>query len=151
MFPTPRIDYFVGQLNRDGCKPHLRAFGDALFASAIAEKHEAKGGTFTRFMLTGFATYRALAMLGIESYEGYPDLQFRLWNGNRPLPSKSSGKSIAVAERRQVLKRLAKGLRCSGFEGIATIDEADASILALSGLALTGNDGTGVSLEHHEE
>jgi len=150
MFPTPRIDYFIGQLSRDGCKPHLRAFGNALFGSMMAEKHNAKGGTFTRFMLTGFATYRALAMLGVESYEGYPDLQFRLWNKNRPLPSKNGGKSIAIAQRRHVLAELATYLRCTGDEAVATLDEADASILALGGIAAAG-DAIGVTIEHHAE
>ena len=34
--------------------------------------------TFTRFMLAGFATYRALERLGVPAFESYPDLQLRL-------------------------------------------------------------------------
>ncbi len=150
MFPTPAFAYFTGQLNRDGCKPHLLALGRDLFPSAPSPKGEAKGGTFTRFMIAGFATYRALSALGAESFEGYPDLQFRLWNASRALPSKSGGRSIALARRREIVAEVAKLNDCTGHERIHSLDEADATILALSGI-VTAAHGTHVIVEHRAE
>ena len=144
MFPTPRFDYFGVRVTADLCKPHLQALGRELFGRAVcAEFGPPRGGTFTRFMITGFATYKALAMIGAETYECYPDLQFRLWCNEPALPPKKAKKgnqesrAVALAARLRIIGQLAAMLKVSGCGMVCTIDAADATILALSAAAAT--------------
>lgn len=156
MFPTPRLDYFARQIAAPGCKPHLRAFGRALFGLGVTDPGPPTGGTFTRFMLAGFAAYQALAMRRVTRYEGYPDLQFRLWSGDLPLPSKmkkgmrKADRVAALAARRRLVVTLADRLDVGGAAAISTIDQADAAILALSVLAAASVD-CGVVVAHPAE
>jgi Protein of unknown function (DUF429) len=138
MFPTPAMRYFGAQLNVATCKPHLRLLGQALFGEALNRDYgPASGGIFTRFMIVGFATYRALAEMAGNVYECYPDLQFRLWCRRQQLFSKNSprGRTAALASRLGVLSALARNLGVGGSSRIRRIDEADAAILALSTVA----------------
>ncbi len=134
MFPTPPMRYFGAHLNSANCKPHLRILGQELFGQALNRDYgPASGGVFTRFMIAGFAAYRALEAIGAEAYECYPDFQFRLWCHHR-LFSKKKGRTAALASRVRVLSAMARrlGLGISGFRKIRRLDEADAAILALS-------------------
>ena len=136
MFPTPPMRYFGAHLNSATCKPHLRMLGQELFGEALNHDYgAASGGVFTRFMIAGFATYRALEAIGAEVYEGYPDLQFRLWHRRHRLFSKQKGKTSALASRIRVLSALARRLDVSGSRQVQRLDEADAAILALSIIA----------------
>jgi hypothetical protein len=85
-------------------------------------------------MIAGFAAYRALSALGVDSYESYPDLQFRLWSAEKELPSKTS-KASALGARQRILERLMGRLELVGVSGFPTLDAADAAILALSVIA----------------
>jgi len=154
MFPTPRLSYFAGHIAVPSCKPHLRAFGRELFglratAPQAPEPLPPTGGTFTRFMLAGFAAYRALEAIQVACYEGYPDLQFRLWCGPDRLPPKAS-RADALAARRRLLAKLAARLRVGGAAAVGTLDQADAAILALSILAAQSAD-CGIVVEHPAE
>jgi Protein of unknown function (DUF429) len=132
LFPTPRFEYFAARLIRDDCKPHLRALGHEVFAGALQESFGAlNGGTFTRFMIAGFATYRALATLGVDSYECYPDLQFRLWSTEETLPPKAKRRE-ALPARQRIIAKLARDLSTIQICEIKTLDAADAAIVALS-------------------
>lgn len=135
MFPTPPMSYFGAQLKVGTCKPHLRALGQALFGNALDHDYgPASGGIFTRFMIAGFATYRALDTVADELYESYPDLQFRLWCGGKSLSSKNSteGRRSALDSRLCVLSTLGRKLDIDRFPQIGRVDEADAAIMALS-------------------
>ncbi len=147
MFPTPPLRYFGAHLNAATCKPHLQVLGRALFSDALdCEFGPPAGGIFTRFMIAGFATYRALEVIGADTYECYPDLQFRLWCGRRPLPSKNStgadGRAAALAARMRVLAALARRLGVTGCRRIRRLDEADAAILLLSVVAARRHGAT---------
>src|SRR6266436_1351469 len=86
MFPTPRFEYF------------------------------ARGGAiFTRFMLSGFAAYRALERIGAAAYECYPDLQFRLWAHGTELPPKGDHRN-ALTVRTRINARIARNLGLRGAE-----------------------------------
>jgi Protein of unknown function (DUF429) len=136
MFPTPPMRYFGAHLNAATCKPHLRMLGQELFGQALNRDYgAASGGVFTRFMIAGFATYRALEAIGAEVYEGYPDLQFRLWRRRHRLFSKQKERASALASRIRVLSALARRLDVSGSRQVQRLDEADAAILALSIIA----------------
>jgi len=138
MFPTPPMRYFGAHVNSATCKPHLRMLGQTLFGASLNRDYgPPSGGIFTRFMIAGFATYRALETIGAEAYECYPDLQFRLWCRHHRLFAKNStsGKAAALASRIRVLSALARRLGVSGFRQIRRLDEADAAILALSVIA----------------
>jgi hypothetical protein len=156
MFPTPRLDYFARQIAAPGCKPHLRAFGRELFGHGGTDPGPPKGGTFTRFMLVGFAAYQALALRRVTRYEGFPDLQFRLWSGEEPLPSKmrkgmrKADRAAALDARRRLVATLAARLRVDGAAAVSTLDQADAAILALSVLAAESTD-CGLVVEHPAE
>lgn len=156
MFPTRPLDYFARQIAAPSCKPHLRAFGHELFGRGATDPGLPTGGTFTRFMLAGFAAYRALEMRRITRYEGYPDLQFRLWSGDVPLPSKMKKKmkkadrAVALAARQRLVATLADRLDVGGAAAVATLDQADAAILALSLLAAQSAD-CGIVVEHPAE
>ena len=144
LFPTPAFDYFARQIQHDGCKPHLRAIGDELFAlPQEGRRRRLIGGIFTRFMIVGFAAHRALRTICGQVYEGYPDLQFRLWCDEADLPPKkgrkaAAGKSrvtaaAALAVRLGIIEALAGEIR--GVQDVKTMDEADAAILALGAAA----------------
>jgi hypothetical protein len=138
MFPTPPMRYFGAHLKVPACKPHLRILGHVLFGDVLQRDFgPASGGVFTRFMIAGFATYRALQAIGAAPYECYPDLQFRLWRGGRPLVAKNSdrGKDAALKSRTRIVSALARELDVLGTREIQTIDEADAAVLALSVVA----------------
>jgi hypothetical protein len=107
-------------------------------------------------MLAGFATYRALGVQCITCYEGYPDLQFRVWIGEEALPSKMKKKmkkpdrDNALAVRQRLVTGLADRLRVSGAAAVTTADQADAAILALSARAAASVD-CGLVVEHRAE
>jgi hypothetical protein len=139
MFPTPPASYFAGCVARRGCKPHLRAIAEELLASVIYIPRAIRtgsiaGGTFTRFMLAGFALFPALEQLGIRAFESYPDLQMRLWSDGTQLPPKRlRGEALRV--RRNICAQLAAIIKITNFEAPKTLDEADAAVLALSAAA----------------
>jgi len=139
MFPTPLASYFAGCVASSRCKPHLRAIAEDLLASVIrfplaSTAGSIAGGTFTRFMLVGFAVFPALERLGMRAFEAYPDLQMRLWSDGVQLPPKRShGEALRV--RREICARLAAIIKVTNFETPKTLDEADAAVLALSAAA----------------
>ena len=137
LFPTPRLEYFAACARDPRCKPHLAALGRELFGDAIEKASPGiapvGGRVFTRFMLTGFAAYRAIDGIGVESYEAYPDLALRLWAAGVEIRPKSAGRS-ALEARVRINRRLAEEIGCAGASRIATLDEADAAVLALSAM-----------------
>jgi hypothetical protein len=148
MFPTPLASYFAGCLVDSRCKPHLRAIAEELFASAITMPRTTKskslaGGTFTRFMLAGFAAFPALERLGVRPFEAYPDLQMRLWSDGVALPPKKF-RAEALRVRRNICARLAEIIDVRSYQPPQTLDEADAAVLALSA---AGSGSTGSLLE----
>jgi hypothetical protein len=139
MFPTPLADYFAGCAAQPGCKPHLRAIAEELLAPMIRfpirlAKGSLAGGTFTRFMLAGFAVFPALEQLGIRAFESYPDLQMRLWSVGIRLPPKKA-RDEALRVRGEICSRLAAIIKISNFTAPRTLDEADAAVLAMSAAA----------------
>jgi hypothetical protein len=139
MFPPPPASYFAECVANTGCKPHLRAIAEELLASVIDIPRATRtgsiaGGTFTRFMLAGFAVFPALEQLGIRAFESYPDLQMRLWSDAVQLPPKRlRGEALRV--RRNICAQLAAIIKVTNFEAPKTLDEADAAVLALSAAA----------------
>jgi hypothetical protein len=136
MFPTPRYNYFARCASDPRCKPHLRAVASELFAPLSSDGTAtglapSGGAIFTRFMLSGFATYRALERLGVTAFESYPDLQFRLSSPSTPLPPKGR-RTDAMAARRRVVARLAVENKVREMRDPATLDQADAAVLALA-------------------
>jgi hypothetical protein len=155
LFPTPQLDYFRRCAEDPQCKPHLaeiaRALGESPEASspggaAVPAASLTGGRIFTRFMLTGFATYRALEQLGIQTFESYPYLAFALWKkAGEPLPPKSSRRA-ALDIRRGIVSRVARKSDVN-IPPISTLDQGDAAILALTiaapaAAALIVNGGT---------
>jgi hypothetical protein len=139
MFPTPLASYFAGCVASRRCKPHLRAIAEDFFASIThlpraTSTGSIAGGTFTRFMLAGFAVFPALDQLGMRAFESYPDLQMRLWSDDAPLPPKRM-RGDALRVRRNICARLANIVEVSDFVAPKTLDEADAAVLALSAAA----------------
>jgi len=132
MFPTPPLSYFRAQALAPRCKPHLRAFFDALFPGedGADEGRAPQGGVFTRFMVAGFAVYLALDDLRVRTFEAYPDLQFRLWSEDE-IQSKGCG-ARAAGCRRRVNAKLRGELGLSTPRRKLSIDLLDAEILALS-------------------
>jgi hypothetical protein len=153
LFPTPRLAFFAACVKDPRCKPHLAAIGHELFGAAIEDANDgvapAGGRIFTRFMLTGFAAYRAIQGIGAESYEAYPDLAFRLWADGVRIPPKSAGR-VAFEARVVINRGLADGMGCAGAEAISTLDEADAAVLALSA-AQAERTGAMAVIEHRGE
>ena len=150
LFPTPAFDYFARRIAHRACKPHLRAIGRELFGAALnGYPGRLSGGTFTRFMLAGFAAYRALSAIGAATYEGYPDLQFRLWCATPDLPPKKGRKAKsgeprvtareALARRLRILEHLARQAAIENCDRVKTLDAADAAVLALSVAAARGH------------
>jgi len=132
MFQTPRYDYFTQWADAVAGKPHLSAIAKELFGAlsngnACGPIH---GGTFTRFMLAGFATYRALEGLGIDAFESYPDLQLRLSSPSALPPKKRH--TQALNARRDIVASLARDLDLPGAPVLRTLDEADAAAMALA-------------------
>jgi hypothetical protein len=154
LFPTPKLEFFAACALDPRCKPHLAAIARELFGRALesapALPAPAGGRVFTRFMLTGFAVYRALERTPAASFEGYPDLAFRLWARGVQITPKGAGRP-ALDARKDINRRLAKEIGCTGTGNISTLDQADAAVLALcAGLAtrtgvivLIGHPGEG--------
>jgi hypothetical protein len=147
MFPTPRFDYFARCVRDPRCKPHLKAIARELFGQLLQpleddgdarEPSASGGGTFTRFMLAGFATYRALERLGVPAFEAYPDLQLRLSSPLTHLPPKKLH-AEALAARRRVVASLAAQLGLRATPEPANLDQADAAALALAAATSAGN------------
>lgn len=139
MFPTPLASYFAACAAEHRCKPHLRAIAEEILASAIriprgTKSESLAGGTFTRFMLAGFAAFPALESLGVRAFEAYPDLQMRLWSDGIRLPPKSL-RVEALRVRRNICQRVAGIVRVTSYQAPRTLDEADAAVLALSAAA----------------
>ncbi len=139
MFPTPLASYFAACAAMHGCKPHLRAIAEEILASAIpipraTQTKSIVGGTFTRFMLAGFAVFPALERLGARAFEAYPDLQMRLWSDGAQLPPKRS-RAEALRVRTNICAALAGILGMTNYDTPTTLDEADAAVLALSAAA----------------
>jgi hypothetical protein len=150
MFPTPLASYFAGCAADSQCKPHLRAIAAELFASVITMPRAGMtkslaGGTFTRFMLAGFAAFPALERLGVRTFEAYPDLQMRLWSAGMALPPKKF-RAEAFRVRKEICARLGKIVGATSNQPPRTLDEADAAVLALSAAA---SAATGSLLELH--
>jgi len=156
MFPTPPLEYFERCGRDPRCKPHLAAISRELFgalvdrASGSAVSPVSGGAIFTRFMLAGFATYRALERLGVAAFESYPYLQFRLCAPSKKLPPKRM-RTAALDVRRHLLAQIAAELGLCMANWELTLDQADAAILALAAaraarrgvLAATGNPAEG--------
>ncbi len=139
MFPTPLASYFAGCIARRDCKPHLRAIAEELLPSILAPRSDLAdgkiaGGTFTRFMLAGFAAFPALEKLGVRVFEAYPDLQMRLWSDGVPVPPKRL-RGEAIRTRQKICARLAETVGIANFATPQNLDEADAAILGLSAAA----------------
>lgn len=145
LFPTPRLEYFEAWAKHPECKPHLRDIARDLFGGASHDKvrpapgSKVKGGTFTRFMLGGFALYRGLQHLGVESYEAYPDLQFRL---RAPYGTQISNKKSfnGVRQRLEINRTLRSLLGIPDLPPPESADDYDAEIIALSG-AIAAREG----------
>jgi hypothetical protein len=132
LFPTPPIAHFAGHLRAPGCKPHLAAFGAEMFGRLLGNDSGAPAGAiFTRFMLAGFATHRALTICGAAAWESYPDLAFRLWSRVARLPPKSQ-RAAAIGARRRTIRHLGRVLGCGGCGTINRYDALDAAALALT-------------------
>ncbi|HVN27343.1 MAG TPA: hypothetical protein VMT64_02595 [Candidatus Binataceae bacterium] len=145
MFPTPLASYFAGCVADTRCKPHLRAIAEEALAFVIeiprapGKAKSLPGGTFTRFMLAGFAAFPALERIGVRAFEAYPDLQMRLWSAGIALPPKRM-RAEALRVRRDICARLATIVGIANSRPPATLDEADAAILALSAAASAATD-----------
>jgi hypothetical protein len=100
-------------------------------------------------MLSGFAAYRALEGAGVMAAEAYPDLQFRLWKDGGVLLPKSRGRA-AFDQRKTIAQAIAAQLQIQGAGHIATMDEADAAILALSARAALNHGAIGLIEEPYE-
>ena len=135
LFPTPTLEYFAACVRDPRCKPHLAAIARELFGHTLASAPTLPaplgGRVFTRFMLTGFAAYRALERTPAEGFEAYPDLAFRLWAYGEEIPPKGAGRT-ALDARKRINRRLAGEIGCAGASNISTFDQADAAVLALS-------------------
>jgi hypothetical protein len=161
MFPTPTVKTFVEFAAAPDCKPHLRHLARALFGRRIKSnslaafapgedtRRHAGGRIFTRFMLAGFATHRALELLGVDTFEGFPYLACSLWKppGGR-LPSKRE--RGALAARQKILNRMLPPSAPSTSVRPSTIDLADAAALAMSASAARAG-GTILKISHAAE
>ncbi|SRR5579875_892040 len=156
MYPTPPLAYFIACIADARCKPHLRALGRALFA-AHQRREQRPAGTdapvrggmlFTRFMIAGFAAFRALESVGVEVCESFPDLQFRLAAPTRRLIAKSGGRR-ALAMRQRIVRQLSRRLEIEASTP-PTLDFADAAIMAL-GARLTIRCGAMIELRSPAE
>ncbi|HSU90219.1 MAG TPA: hypothetical protein VLI44_02140, partial [Sporolactobacillaceae bacterium] len=136
LFPTPPTRYFTECVLHPACKPHLRSMGEQMFrpqqSPAQIPARLTGGALFTRFMIAGFAVYEALAKIGVDAYEGYPYLGFRLWMAcDDELPAKKKASNAfadALKARCRILDRIALPAKFK-MAPPATYDEADAAIL----------------------
>jgi hypothetical protein len=152
LFPTPSFDYFQRCIQDPACKPHLHTMGRDLFGRTdpLSAKCGPSGGAiFTRFMLAGFAAYKALEAIGVATFEAYPDLQFRLWRDDRPLAPKSR-RSEALADRLAINLDVATAAGIRGADRIRSLDEADAAVLALTAYAALKDAAIGIFDEPEE-
>jgi hypothetical protein len=143
LFPTPAPEYFARCASATACKPHLIRIARELRLTSKRTKAapRGRGWLFTRFMLAGFATHRALEQLGVETFESYPYVVFALWkSSSEPLPRKSERRAAAKA-RQAILARLSRS--CQLTAPVAkSLDEADAAVLAVTAhLSATGGGG----------
>jgi len=135
MFPTPPLSYFAAVCREPRCKPHLRAIAREVLhresagnAKRVAIK---RGALFTRFMLCGFAAFKAFDLLGARTYESYPELVFRLWSDSRKIPSK--GRRVeALRVRADIMSLLVRRCGLAKARQPASLDEVDAAVLALA-------------------
>lgn len=157
MFPTPKLDYFRRCAGAGACKPHLRAIYHSLFeaegegsgiSAPIDTSTRIKGGTFTRFMLAGFLTFRAWEALGVPTLEAYPDLQYRLAGGGRIAPK--SERAAAMESRMEVIPQLRRTIGIAAAPPPHSLDQADAEVLALTAI-IAGRRGSLTALEHPAE
>src|SRR5215472_132449 len=143
LFPTPAADYLARCASAAACKPHLVCIARELRLTDKGTKSvpPGRGWLFTRFMLAGFATHRALEQLGVDTFESYPYLAFSLWkSGSERLPPKSDRRAASQA-RRAILARLTRGCRLAAPVA-KSLDEADAAVLAITAhLSATGHGG----------
>jgi hypothetical protein len=158
MFPTPRCRYFTQWAFHPKRKPHLAAITKELFVAFLngdrgrnADRNEGQpdgvgGGTFTRFMLAGFATYRALERIGTNLFESYPDLQMRLCAPSTALPPKKLQPG-ALTVRRQIVASLCASLGVVAASAPRTLDQADAAAMALAA-ALSARSNTLCTVSH---
>ena len=133
LFPTPTADYFARCASAAACKPHLiRIAHDLrLTAKGTMSVPRGRGWLFTRFMLAGFATHRALERLGVDTFESYPYLVFSLWKtASERLPPKSKRHAASKA-RQAILARLTRSCRLTAPVA-KSLDEADAAVLAVA-------------------
>jgi hypothetical protein len=139
------------------CKPHLKAIFAELFGGMTLKEEQrhatASFGTFTRFMLAGFLTHRAMQALGVSAFEAYPDLQFKLWSRcarlSAKLPPKRLGRP-ALHMRCRINAALRRQLDLGKCCAKPTFDSADAEILALSA-ALARRSGMLVVFSNPDE
>src|SRR6516225_4536950 len=143
LFPTPAADYFARCASAAACKPHLIRIARELRLTDKGTKSvpRGRGWLFTRFMLAGFATHRALELLGVDTFESYPYLVFSLWKGaSERLPPKSDRRA-ALKARQAILARLTRSCRLTAPVA-KSLDEADAAVLAITAhISATGRGG----------
>jgi hypothetical protein len=143
LFPTPAADYFARCASATACKPHLIRIARELRLTGKQSKSapRGRGWLFTRFMLAGFATHRALEELGVETFESYPYLVFALWkSASERLPPKSERRAASDA-RRAILARLTRSCQLTA-PVTKSLDEADAAVMAVTAhLSATGRGG----------
>lgn len=154
LFPTPPSAEFVRHARDLSCPTHLVRFAYELFPQYMEKRdHESeKSGTgriFTRFMIGGFALYRALSQWPVACFEGYPDLYFRLHANGASIMPKRAGRRRAMETRIPIVTAV---MRQSGLKGSmpTTLDQADAAILAASACAAR-RSGTLLAIEAPSE
>jgi hypothetical protein len=135
MFPTPQFDYFIRCAADSRCKPHLRAFAQAILGTgatrSLATIPRGGGQLFTRFMLGGFAAFRALERLAVESFESYPYVVFALWKNAGEGLSPKYPRLPALRARQAIIARLADEAEIA-VPSPHTLDQADAAVLAIT-------------------
>jgi hypothetical protein len=155
MFPTPPLAYFARCARDPRCKPYLVAIAQELFGALITNADGATGlgpmggAIFTRFMIAGFATYRALERLGVAAFESYPDLQFRLSKPSAALAPKRR-RAEAIATRRPIVASIAADLGVEMPGGPMSLDQLDAAILALAATKAVRHGVLAVAGNQHE-
>lgn len=154
LFPTPPSAEFVRHARDPSCPPHLVRFAYELFPQYMEKRdHESEkygtGRIFTRFMIGGFALYRALSQWPVACFEGYPDLYFRLHANGASITPKRAGRRRAMETRTPIVTAM---MRQSGLTGSTptTLDQADAAILAASACAAR-RSGTLLAIEAPSE
>jgi len=82
-------------------------------------------------MLSGFAVYRVLERLGVECYESFPNLVFKIWNGGRTVPAKRH-RSAALSVRQRINTELRSSLKITEGCDCTNLDQADAEVMVLA-------------------